>query len=58
VTDQLVLVLSDVTLYAFARQPAGTFRYGTEPGLRGAVVTLNGDNRILTFKNQAGWTFS
>ena len=56
-TEQLILVMPDLTRYAFARQPDGTFRNATDPAMQGAVVTLSGSTRVLTFKDQTVWTF-
>lgn len=56
-TEQLILVLPDLVRYAFARQADGSFRNATDPGMQGAVVTLAGSTRVLTFKDQTVWTF-
>ncbi|MFQ5657792.1 MAG: DUF6531 domain-containing protein, partial [Candidatus Methylomirabilales bacterium] len=56
-TDQLILVLPNLTRFAFSRQPDDTFVNTNDPAMRGAVVTLDGSNRVLTFKDQTVWTF-
>ena len=56
-TEQLILVMPDLTRYAFARQADGSFRNATDPAMQGAVVTLSGSTRVLTFKDQTVWTF-
>ncbi len=55
--DAMLLTLPGNSRALFSRQPDGTFRNGTEPGLRGAVVTLSGSDRLLTFKDGTVWTF-
>jgi len=55
--DALLLTLPGNSRALFARQTDGTFRNSTDPAMRGAVVTLSGGNRVLTFKDQAEWTF-
>jgi RHS repeat-associated protein len=56
-TEQVILVMPDLTRYAFARRADGSFQNATDPGMQGAVVTLSGSNRILRFKDGAVWTF-
>lgn len=56
-TEQLILVMPDLTRYAFARQADGSFRNATDPAMQGAVATLSGSTRVLTFKDQTVWTF-
>jgi RHS repeat-associated protein len=55
--DLLVLVSPENRQDIFSKQPDGTFINTTTPALRGAVVTLNGGNRVLTFKDKQVWTF-
>ncbi len=55
--DQLILRMPGDSLNPFVRQPDGSFVNTVAPIFRGARVTLEGDNRILRFKDGAVWTF-
>jgi RHS repeat-associated protein len=55
--DALILFSPGNRQDIFSKQPDNTFINTTTPALRGAVVTLSGGNRILTFKDKQVWTF-
>ncbi len=51
------VVLPHGARLAFPQQPDGTFRNGTDPAVRGAVLTAAGGNHLLRFKDGTTWTF-
>ena len=56
-SDALVLYTPGNHQDLFARQPNGTFLNTTSPALQGAVVTVSGGIRTLTYRDKSKWTF-
>ena len=58
-SDALILIQGNDSRAPFSKNPDGTFTNGTNPSLKGAVITNQaGGARLLRFKDGTKWFFS